>query len=168
MQDMFNTLMNRISKEQGPLEPGTAALYHFPEIFLKRKDDYIISLIRKIIEDSDSQNFPIKNIDVYLGNIHVSPISRLWNTSTMLSVGGDDNTDTIKQEKSKKLSLDNFKDFKDFHKMKVDFEELAEEKIEKQAMMEAIFNTQYWSEPYIQNQFIYVTDHNSDYEGEKG
>ena len=33
MQDMFNLIMNRISKKQGPLDSGTAALYHFPEVF---------------------------------------------------------------------------------------------------------------------------------------
>jgi hypothetical protein len=45
---------------------------------------------------------------------------------------------------------------------------LAEDKIEKQAMMEALFDTQLWSEPYVRNPFIYVTDNDSDFAGEKG
>jgi hypothetical protein len=52
--------------------------------------------------------------------------------------------------------------------MKTDHSELAENRIEKQAMMEALFDTQIWSEPYIKNPFIYVTDHDSDFQGEKG
>ena len=35
-------------------------------------------------------------------------------------------------------------------------------------MLEAIFGTQLWSEPYVKNPYIYVTDHDADLEGEKG
>lgn len=52
--------------------------------------------------------------------------------------------------------------------MKVDYNELAEDKIEKQAMLEALFGTQLWSESYVKNPYIYVTDHDTDFEGEKG
>lgn len=45
---------------------------------------------------------------------------------------------------------------------------MAEDKIEKQALMEALFQTQLWSEPYVKNPFIYVTDHDSDFDGDKG
>lgn len=66
--------------------------------------------------------------------------------------------------KNEKKSLSNkFIDFDSIHSMKVDTNELAEHKIEKQAMLEAIFGTQLWSEPYIKNPFIYVTDHDSDF-----
>ena len=35
-------------------------------------------------------------------------------------------------------------------------------------MMEALFGTQLWTEHYVKNPFLYVTDHDSDFEGEKG
>ncbi len=30
-------------------------------------------------------------------------------------------------------------------------------------MLEALFGTQMWSEPYVKNPFIYVSDHESDF-----
>ena len=50
----------------------------------------------------------------------------------------------------------------------MDYEELAEHKIEKHALMEALFGTSLWSEGYVKNPFIYVSDHDSDFIGEKG
>lgn len=50
----------------------------------------------------------------------------------------------------------------------MDYTEPAEHKIEKQAMMEALFTTQLWSEPYVKNPYMYVSDHDSDFAGEKG
>ena len=34
--------------------------------------------------------------------------------------------------------------------------------------MEVLFGTQIWSEPYVRNPFIYVTDNDSDFDGDKG
>ena len=73
--------------------------------------------------------------------------------------------------KKKKEGVDQkyiYKDFDSIHRTKNNYEELAEDKIEKQAMMEALFDTQLWSEPYVRNPFIYVTDNDSDFSGEKG
>lgn len=39
----------------------------------------------------------------------------------------------------------------------------AEEKIAKHALLEALFETQLWMEPYVSNPFIYITDHDSDF-----
>ena len=50
----------------------------------------------------------------------------------------------------------------------MDRTESAEDKIEKQALMEALFGSQIWSEPYIRNPFIYVTDNDSDFAGDQG
>ena len=47
-------------------------------------------------------------------------------------------------------------------------EEAAEEKIAKHAILEALFQTQLWMEPYVTNPFIYITDNDSDFKGEKG
>ena len=52
--------------------------------------------------------------------------------------------------------------------MRYDIETTAEEKIAKQALLEALFETQLWMEPYVKNPFIYVTDHDVDFSGEKG
>ena len=52
--------------------------------------------------------------------------------------------------------------------MKNDITELAEDKIEKQALMEVLFGTQIWSEPYIKNPFVYITDNEHDWAGEQG
>ena len=35
-------------------------------------------------------------------------------------------------------------------------------------MMDVLFGGSQWTEPYIKNQFLYVTDHDSDFEGDKG
>lgn len=52
--------------------------------------------------------------------------------------------------------------------MRYNMEEPAEEKIAKQALLEALFETQLWMEPYVRNPFIYITDHESDFESDKG
>ena len=52
--------------------------------------------------------------------------------------------------------------------MSYNIDEKAETKIAKQALLEALFETQLWSEPYVKNPFIYITDNDSDFEGEKG
>ena len=52
--------------------------------------------------------------------------------------------------------------------MQYNIEESAEEKIAKHALLEALFKTQLWSEPYVKNPFIYVSDHDSDFAGERG
>ena len=86
LQDIFNSIMNKIYKKDGPLIPGAAALFHFPEIFQKPKDEYIASLLKKIVNEQpevgkEGEIYPqMDTIDLYVGNIHVSPIARMWNT----------------------------------------------------------------------------------------
>jgi hypothetical protein len=65
----------------------------YPEIFQQPRDDYLCAFIRKIAEDEGKnlsapvdEQPPAEVIDVYLGSVHVSPISRLWNTQSMQSV----------------------------------------------------------------------------------
>lgn len=81
--------MKCIDKKEGPIQPEACALYLYPEVFLKHRDEYIYSMIRKIADEGvimthDNDSTPIKTIDVYLGHFHVSPISRLWNTQTTI------------------------------------------------------------------------------------
>ena len=52
--------------------------------------------------------------------------------------------------------------------MEYNIEETVEEKIAKHALLEALFQTQLWMEPYVKNPFMYITDHDSDFDGEKG
>ena len=51
MQEMFNQIMKLIDKREGPIMPGAAALYLYPEVFQKHRDEYIYSMIRKIAEE---------------------------------------------------------------------------------------------------------------------
>jgi hypothetical protein len=94
-----------------------------------------------------------KTINVYMGSMHVSPVSRLWKTN-LTGIGGFD---------TKKKEYEGFTDFENIHKMNFNLEETAEEKIEKQALLEALFQTQIWMEPYVKNPFIYITDADSEF-----
>lgn len=38
---------------KGPLNVAASAMYHFSHVFLKHKDEYMISMIHQIIEDDD-------------------------------------------------------------------------------------------------------------------
>ena len=51
MQEIFNQVMKLIDKREGPIIPGAAALYLYPDVFQKHRDDYIYSMIRKIAEE---------------------------------------------------------------------------------------------------------------------
>ena len=179
------------------MQPGAAALVMFPEVFQKPRDEYLYALLRKLAEDEGKDlSAPLEDqsaaqvIDVYLGNLHVSPISRLWNTQSMQSVTmtdepkqkrDDEDEDDGEQAKGRgrKLALKNKQkakktlegrviNFETIHQMKNDFSQLAEDKIEKQALMEVLFGTQIWSEPYIRNPFLYITDNEHDWAGEQG
>ena len=52
--------------------------------------------------------------------------------------------------------------------MPYNLEEKVEEKIAKHALLEALFETQLWNEPYVKNPFIYVTDNDADFENLEG
>lgn len=58
------------------------------------------AFIRDVLKDTD--NLPNEErprvIDVYCGNIHISPLSRLWNTTTVLE------QDSIKIKKQNHLA----------------------------------------------------------------
>jgi hypothetical protein len=65
----------------------------FPEVFQKPRDEYLYAILRKLVEDegmsltsSIEDQPPVEVIDFYIGNLHVSPLSRLWNTQSRHSV----------------------------------------------------------------------------------
>jgi len=39
------------------------------------------AFIRSVFEDTETNSTEIRQADAYIGNIHVSPVSRLWNTN---------------------------------------------------------------------------------------
>jgi len=41
MQEMFNQIMKCIDRKDGPIQPEACALFLYPDVFLKHKDDYI-------------------------------------------------------------------------------------------------------------------------------
>lgn len=185
MQEMFNQIMKKIDKKEGPIQPEACALYLYPEVFLKHRDEYIYSMLRKIADEgqitSQTNSPPLKTIDVYLGSFHVSPISRLWNTQTTIlgtkdikekqqegEDGGRGRKLALKGKKEKRSLENQIIDFDMIHQIDQKREELAEDKIEKQALMEALFGSQIWSEPYVRNPFIYVTDNDVDFSGDQG
>ena len=193
--------MKTIDKKEGPIQPEACALFLYPEVFLKHRDEYMYSMIRKIADEgqimaqSPNNTPPIKTIDVYLGNFHVSPISRLWNTQTTILGAKDikqkerpqqqdddaeaqDDGEEENRGRGRKLALKSKKEKKSLENQIIDFDmihqidqkrnEMAEDKIEKQALMEALFGSQIWSEPYVRNPFIYVTDNDVDFAGDQG
>ena len=68
------------------------------------------------------------------------------------------------EEKQEGFLLDYIK----VSQMPYNLEEKVEEKIAKHALLEALFQTQLWSEPYVKNPFIYVTDNDEDFQNEEG
>lgn len=90
LEEIFNTIANKINKGKCSLRPSVAAQELFPEVFLKPRDDYVKIMLSEIANDLDIPNEempfygtkknPHENILAYIGNLHVSPISRLWNT----------------------------------------------------------------------------------------
>lgn len=96
---------------------------------------------------------------MYIGNPHLRPLSRLWRTD--LGMGEYQSTST--------KHVLGIRDFEDFHKLtESDPQEMGEVKIEKQALLEALFGTKLWNEPYVKNPFVYLTDSKRDFEGEQG
>lgn len=125
-------------------------------------------------------------ISCYLGNIHLAPISRLWKTNkldrvtqTVRNSEGDEQQVLVKfktrgsSNAEPRLREIPFKapvtmDYTSVCQMDYNLDEKAEVKIAKQALLEALFQSQLWSEPYVKNPFIYVTDVESDFTGEDG
>ena len=104
-----------------------------------------------------------ETVNAFLGNLHVKPLSRIWQTTKTRSavevsdpqMGGGRNggSKTIK----KPLSL-NYLEHCKLPGMYDLTKEKAEIKISKHALLEALFGTQVWAADYIRNPFIYITD----------
>jgi len=83
-----------------PPVPALAAQLLYPEIFVKPRDEYMQIMLREIMEDPDlggpddwdlhgapgsttldpTKLNPYENILAYIGNVHLAPLARTWNT----------------------------------------------------------------------------------------
>lgn len=66
--------------------PALAAQILYPEIFVAPRDEYMKILLKEILEDhKSSEEFmptecnPYENVLAYIGNIHITPIDKIWN-----------------------------------------------------------------------------------------
>jgi len=105
LNQIFNEVLNKVSRckanDPTPDVPELAALYHFPEVFQKPRDEYMTALLTEIaqsmrgkMEGDEERVTGFDRITCYMGNIHVSPVTRLWRTNKIGSVSG-----TLKSEK---------------------------------------------------------------------
>ena len=79
--------MNKVSRGSGPAKvPEAAALYYFPEVFGKPRDEYIAAYLHDMANDLQEDGQGFSTINAYLGNLQIKPVSRLWNT---YKLGGD-------------------------------------------------------------------------------
>lgn len=96
LESIFNDIANKINQDKVIQIPALAAQILYPEIFVKPRDNYMKILLQEILEDFKSneeyistESNPYENVLAYMGNIHISPISRIWNTK-------DDENEKIK------------------------------------------------------------------------
>ena len=46
LQDIFNTILNRVKQGKSPYQiPGANALYYFPEVFVEPRDLYVAAML---------------------------------------------------------------------------------------------------------------------------
>ena len=173
IQQIFNYVLNKISRSDGPCgTPDAAALYYFPEVFAKPRDEYVAAMLHDIATDTNEDGQGFSSISAYLGNLHIKPISRVWNTYKLdrdfTHVKQKATPSNMKHPKDvlkpqEKLTRPFTLDYTKISQMEYNIEEPAEEKIAKHAILEALFGTQLWMESYVKNPFIYITDNDSDF-----
>ena len=77
IQQIFNYVLNKVAKNGS--SPGLAALYYFPEVFAKPRDEYVAAMLFEMATDMQGDK-GLNKINAYLGNLQIKPVSRLWNT----------------------------------------------------------------------------------------
>lgn len=114
--------------------------------------------------------------------MHVAPLSRLWNTSEgenssrikPLTKPDESQGRKIRPQKPKSLTNNKSKILDPrvhFAKMMYIYRrknvETAEDQIKKQALLEVMFQTQIWNEPYVRNNpWLYISPRSKDFTGE--
>lgn len=46
--EMFNFVLEKLQNKQGPAQPAAAAMYYFPDVFNKPRDQYIAALLHEV------------------------------------------------------------------------------------------------------------------------
>jgi len=76
---IFNYLLSKIQRNDGPTQLQAAAIYHFPEVFNEPRDQYVASILHEICLDNEN-GISYNTINAYVGNTHVKPLCRLLQT----------------------------------------------------------------------------------------
>ena len=66
IQQIFNFVLNKVAKTGD--DPGLLALYYFPEVFAKPRDEYVASMLFEMATDMQGEE-GYKQINAYLGNV---------------------------------------------------------------------------------------------------
>ena len=133
LEDIYNSVLNRVARNEGPSQPAASALYHYPQFFNEPRDAYMASMLHEMCEDVSED--PPERVQAFVGNVHVSPIARLWQT-------GSSSAEVHKPKKldgrKKAITLDYVAQCRlaDIYSLS---DEKAEEKIAKHALLEALF-----------------------------
>lgn len=49
LQEIFNIVMNKLAKKEGPcISSASAAVYYFPEVFAQPRDEYVAAMLKEI------------------------------------------------------------------------------------------------------------------------
>lgn len=118
---MFNVIANKIKREEVIPDPALAAQILYPEVFLKPRDEYMQRILQDIAESEATDIFKTdqehgleeipRDVLAYMGNIHVDPVSHMWNeqngaTSQLEDQEGGRNVLGLNQVKQKKEMKD--------------------------------------------------------------
>lgn len=82
LQDIFNFVMNKLRRKDNPcISAASAAMFYFPDVFARPRDEYVAAMIKEIaMHKSEQEDSGVFNMSCYLGNVHVSPVIRLLKT----------------------------------------------------------------------------------------
>lgn len=82
LEKILNDIANKINQERTAPIPALAAQMLYPEIFVKPRDDYMNIMLKEILEglQANPDEDQDENVVAYVGNIHVAPLARIWNT----------------------------------------------------------------------------------------
>jgi hypothetical protein len=152
--DIFNFVSDKIKNKEGPGTSAASALYYFPDVFSRPRDEYVTAFLHEVCLQSNPEDGGFQNVNAYLGNIHVDPITRIWQTAKTKSAiiasepeketRGRNFSPVIKQRKrdSGKMSLNYIEHCRLPHMYDINAQsEKAEVKISKHALLEALFGT---------------------------
>ena len=79
LDGIFNYLRSKIQINDGPSQFQAAAVYHFPEVFIEFKDQYVASILHEICLFYENLQ-AYDSINAYVGNTDVKPLCRLFQT----------------------------------------------------------------------------------------